>query len=153
MGCGLLIVVSAISLFCLFRPVRGDTARFLRKSEWALFFCAVWIFATVIPFDVFFATRSASVTATLSGVPISQSVIQSIEKSLGISPVYNDSWFCEPFTSIYHSCVILTICFFFSVRLLAIIPWFAFAFAVIAGVFQHIAASRTSTSAALVDEK
>lgn len=131
-GCGVLIVVSAFSLVSLFRPLRNNSAYLLRIQTWALFFCALWIFATVIPFDVFFATRSAKVTASLNGVPVSQAIIQSIEKSLGVSPIYKESWF---------------------LRLLAIIPWFAFVFAVIAGIFQHLAASRASSGHAQATEK
>lgn len=131
-GCGVLIVVSAFSLVSLFRPLRNNSAYLLRIQTWALFFCALWIFATVIPFDVFFATRSAKVTASLNGVPVSQAIIQSIEKSLGVSPIYKESWF---------------------LRLLAIIPWFAFVFAVIAGIFQHLAATRASSGHAQATEK
>ncbi|KIM59909.1 hypothetical protein SCLCIDRAFT_979116 [Scleroderma citrinum Foug A] len=94
-GCGVLFIVSAFSLVSLFRPLRNNSAHFLRIQEWALFFCAIWIFATVIPYDVFFATRSAKVTASLGGVSVSQAIIQSIEKSLGVSPVYKESGFCK----------------------------------------------------------
>ncbi|KAL4079918.1 hypothetical protein V8B97DRAFT_2020669 [Scleroderma yunnanense] len=99
-GCGLLAIVSAICLGFLFRPLRN--VLFLRVQGWTLYACALWILATVIPFDVFFATRSASVTASLGGIPVSQTIIQSIESSLGVSPVYKHSWFCKLFIQIYQ---------------------------------------------------
>jgi len=108
-GCGVLIVDSAFSLVSLFRPLRNNSAYLLRIQTWALFFCALWIFATVIPFDVFFATRSAKVTASLNGVPVSQAIIQSIEKSLGVSPIYKESWFCKLFALNIKHGITLTI--------------------------------------------
>ncbi|KAG6332669.1 hypothetical protein ID866_6423 [Astraeus odoratus] len=121
-GCGLLAVLSAL-YFVFTWFAFGNSSTSLRIQSCTLFFCAVWLFATLVPFDLFFATRQASVSATLDGITVSQSIIQNIEEALGISPVYREQSF---------------------LKLVAILPWFAFLFAIIAGLILHVAASRVS---------
>lgn len=53
-----------------------------------LAFASVWLLAVTIAFTVIFATRSARVSATLGGVQLPQSVIDTQSRALGVSPIY-----------------------------------------------------------------
>jgi len=108
-----------------------------------MLFSALWLLAAVIACDVFFATRSTKVTATVGEFAISQTSIQQIEKAMGISPEYKDKW--------YRACAVclctigvnssLTSC---KVRLCAILPWFAVLFATLSGLLLYRAARNTN---------
>jgi hypothetical protein len=107
-----------------------------------MLFSALWLLAAVIACDVFFATRSTQVTATVGEFAISQSSLQQIEKAMGISPEYKDKW--------YRACAVccvsginssLTSC---KVRLCAILPWFAVLFATLSGLLLYRAARNTN---------
>ena len=54
------------------------------------FFCATFIFASLVPFDVFYANRSAKVTAHIGSITVPPSVVQQIQEAAGLSPVYKD---------------------------------------------------------------
>lgn len=64
-------------------------------------------------------------SATLDGVPVPASVIQDVEAVLGFTPVYRDIDY---------------------LKLLAVLPWFALLFSVIAGVILHLAARRAGAA-------
>ena len=70
-----------------------------------LAFLSVWLFATIIPFDVFFAHDSVGISATLFGLPIPQNVIDQVSLALDIPTQYRDFSFCEyfyrPFLSLF----------------------------------------------------
>lgn len=75
--------------------------RFTRLSnqllpfEWmSLAFCAVWLFATQVPFTHFFATRSAQVTAFAGNVQIPPGLVQIVENQLGFTTVYRRIHYC-----------------------------------------------------------
>ncbi|KAI6121077.1 hypothetical protein F5141DRAFT_1022113 [Pisolithus sp. B1] len=119
-GCALQVVLSALFIIFVFFP-RRTTALSLRIQGWLLYFCGLWLLATLIPFDVFFATRQAKVSATLDGISVPTAEIQNIEQTLGLSPYYKDASY---------------------LKLVAILPWFAFLFAVIAGVILQVAAGQ-----------
>lgn len=85
---------------------RKDTAssRLTRLSErslpfqWiSLAFCAVWLFATQIPFTHFFATRSAQVHAFVGNVEIPPSFVQTVQNQLGLTSVYKKIGYCMSF--------------------------------------------------------
>jgi hypothetical protein len=69
-------------------PKLFSSTRFSRLQPIVLAFLATWLFASLIVFTDFFATRSAQVTATLGGVQLPAQVIAQVEKSLGATPLY-----------------------------------------------------------------
>lgn len=115
--CGVLALLSVIFLV----PTLFG-ARFLRIQSFVLGFFTLWLFATLIPFDVFFANRSAQVSASIAGFPIQPSVIQTIINSLGQTTRYKDVGY---------------------LRLVAIIPWFTFLFGVTSTVLAFMASRRS----------
>jgi len=115
-----IFVVTSISLFIIFfRPTTRPRTNTIQGG--LLAFCAVFLFATLVPYTHFFRTRSAVVHATLGGVPVPQSIIDALQKQNHISPVYN--------TLSY-------------LRLVAILPWFTLLFTIIASIVLLMAASR-----------
>ncbi|KAF8838186.1 hypothetical protein BDN67DRAFT_971941 [Paxillus ammoniavirescens] len=118
--CALLALLSAISVAFMWCPIQNKRFWF-RSQSCALFFCSIWLFVTLIPFDYFFTNREAQVTATLGGVPVSDSTLKHVEQVLGVTPVYRDLDY---------------------LKLVAILPWFALIFSVISGVLLHISARR-----------
>ncbi|KAF9233777.1 hypothetical protein BU15DRAFT_53449 [Melanogaster broomeanus] len=129
--CALLALLSGVFFAFTWCPVK-DKRFWFRLQSCALFFCAIWLFATLIPFDYFFANREAQVSASVNGVPMTADLIQAFEQLLGITPVYRDISY---------------------LRLLAVLPWFALLFSVIAGVVLHFAARRAGAAAAGYDAK
>jgi len=126
----LIVVLSFIYILMLLLSRRKDTAssRLTRLSErslpfqWiSLAFCAVWLFATQIPFTHFFATRSAQVHAFVGNVEIPPSFVQTVQNQLGLTSVYKKIGY---------------------LRLLAILPWFAFLFTTIAAGVCFLASRR-----------
>jgi len=97
----------------------GTKRPHLRLQACLMLFGALWLLATVIACDVFFATRSTKVTATVGEFAIAQSSIQEIEAAIGVSPEYKDKWY---------------------LRLCAILPWFAVLFATVSGALLYSAA-------------
>lgn len=67
-----------------------------------LAFWSLWTFTAIIPFDVFFAKRSARITATLGGIAVPQSLIDALSAQLGVSPVYRKQGYCESFRCVYY---------------------------------------------------
>ncbi|ESK93370.1 hypothetical protein Moror_1781 [Moniliophthora roreri MCA 2997] len=90
----------------------------------SLAFCAVWLFAVQIPLTVFFANNEAKVTASFGPIPLTQEIIQSIARSLGVSPAYRDIDY---------------------LRLLAIFPWFTILFTSIFAVVSFMASRRRNS--------
>ena len=75
----------------------GRVSRTSRASDstlpiqWmTLAFCAVWIFATQIPFTVFFANNKAQIHASIGTLVLPQDQIAQIEKLLGVTSTYKD---------------------------------------------------------------
>jgi len=68
--------------------------RTFRIQGGLLAFFAIWLFATLIPFTHFVATRSANVTATLNGVRLPASLVQRAEQALGSTSVYKKIGYC-----------------------------------------------------------
>lgn len=60
-----------------------------RAGAFALAFLSVWLFATLVPFTDFVANRSAKVTASLGGTPLSPQEIQTYQDALGLTSVYH----------------------------------------------------------------
>ncbi|KAH7890517.1 hypothetical protein F5I97DRAFT_37605 [Phlebopus sp. FC_14] len=125
--CALLAVLSAIFFIFIWCPLPAKRVKFyLRIQSCALLFCSLWLLATLIPFDYYFANRQVGVSVTLDGVPVPASLIQALEEALGFTPVYKD---------IYY------------LRLVAVLPWFSFLFPSIASIVFHIAARRVGEGA------
>ncbi|KAI5994788.1 hypothetical protein EDD15DRAFT_2149176, partial [Pisolithus albus] len=102
---------------------------------WSLYFCGLWLLVTLIPFDAFYATRQAQVSATLDGISVPAVEIQSIKQALGLSPYYTDTSYCNPsrITEVFVNLIFL-------LKLVGVLPWFALLFPVIAGFVLQLAA-------------
>ncbi|KAL5521065.1 hypothetical protein ACEPAG_8987 [Sanghuangporus baumii] len=117
-GCGLLALTSLLTFLAyvsIFKPVSRRPVLFASLVHW---FLAVWIFATLVAFDVIAVNRSAKVAAFLGQTQLPDSIVQQQEQALGVSPTYWDHDY---------------------IKLLAILPWFAFLFAVIVGLERFFA--------------
>jgi hypothetical protein len=85
----LIALTSSFSLLVLVMGHKCNKSPFvLRIASCFLAFCTIWLFATLIPYDHFYATGSAKVTATIGGIAISQATIQAVEKTTGVTGVY-----------------------------------------------------------------
>jgi hypothetical protein len=86
--------VGFIALSFLSRAVIGKATpptRRVRLIEAALFaFAAVWMIASLIPYTVFVATRSAKVTAFNGSVPVPPALVEQTMKRFHNSPLYRD---------------------------------------------------------------
>lgn len=86
--------ISSIALFCLSRAIMRKATQPTRRArliESALFaFGAVWMVASLIPYTIFVATRSAKVTAFNGSVPIPPALLAQTMKQFHDSPVYHD---------------------------------------------------------------
>ena len=60
-----------------------------------LAFASLCLLSVMIAFTVIFATKSARVSASIGGIQLSQSVINSQARALGVSPVYKDQSYRE----------------------------------------------------------
>ncbi|KAJ7866937.1 hypothetical protein B0H14DRAFT_2731953 [Mycena olivaceomarginata] len=107
----------------------GISTRTLPLQYISLGFLAVWLFATEIPLSHFIATRSARVVASINGIQLPSDALGVIERALGVSTAYKD---------------------FSYLKLLAILPWFAFLFTLVAAIVTFLASRRR---APLVPEK
>lgn len=103
-ACGLL----ALTSFLIFVPLlllpkgastRALSTRTLPIQTSILGFLTIWLFATLIPFTDFVATRQAKVTAFLGSVQLPQSIIQAAQKQLGVTGVYKDIGYRESFST------------------------------------------------------
>ncbi|GLB40874.1 hypothetical protein LshimejAT787_0900890 [Lyophyllum shimeji] len=119
----LIAVLSSLSLLSLLvphSPTRRLSARSLRLQSFLLAFCAAWLFATLVPFTVFFANRSAQVSASVGSVQLPQSIIKQAEQALGTTSVYKRIGY---------------------LRLVAILPWITLLFTVVASGVLFVAGS------------
>ncbi|THH03711.1 hypothetical protein EW145_g6068 [Phellinidium pouzarii] len=109
---GLLAITSIVTL--LFTSLRtcklSTTAHRVLASLHVLF--STCLFAALVPFDDIARNRQVKITASLGGIPLPPIAVQQQEHALGVSPTY---W------SMHY------------IRLVAIIPWFAVLFGVLAG--------------------
>ncbi|EDR09850.1 uncharacterized protein LACBIDRAFT_325712 [Laccaria bicolor S238N-H82] len=121
-ACGITAAFSAISALLLFLK----HTRFFLAQSIGLCLCAIWIFAGLVAFDFYFHTRSARVTATVGGIAVPQAIINSVEKQLGVTGVYNQLEY---------------------LRLVAIIPWFTLLFTIIGSIIFAVSAGKTDTRA------
>jgi len=129
----LIALTSLLSLIILvFRRNATSSGRILRFLSYFLAFCTVWLFATLIPYDHFYATGSAKVSATIDGIAVPQTIIQTVEKATGVTAVYKHIHY---------------------VRNLAIIGWIAFLFAGITSVVSLLSAHRADDHSRHDDEK
>lgn len=116
----------------------GVSTRTLVVQYATLGFFALWLFATQIPLTVFVTTRSIKVTAFIDGLPLPNNIVNTIERALGAKTKYSSYDYrasyirpLKPHTLISCS----------TVKLLAILPWFAFLFTLVAAVVAFMASS------------
>ncbi|TRM62198.1 hypothetical protein BD626DRAFT_58016 [Schizophyllum amplum] len=123
-ACGITALLSLLSMLALLLPrLRTVPARLVAPL---FFFCAVFLFATLVPFDLFYSTRSANVTAHIGAITVPPSVVQQIQEAAGLSNKYSDKLY---------------------LRVVAIVPWFAFLFAITSGVLMLLSQSRERRTA------
>jgi len=96
----------------------------LRTQAILLSIASLFLLASMIPYMIFFSTRSASVKAFIGGSLIPDSVVQSAAKSLGVNGEYKSVSY---------------------LKLVAIFPWFTLLAAFIAIVLLFAAATRISS--------
>ncbi|KAJ7579839.1 hypothetical protein C8J56DRAFT_795949 [Mycena floridula] len=132
----LIAVLSLIYILLIFVPKFGRKTLLFQSASLA--FCAVWLLATQIAFTVFFATREANIQGFLGNIPLPSSLVQGVEATLGEDPAYKKRHYCKSFffSTLYPALTGHT------VELIAILPWFTFAFASIAAVVTFMAHSR-----------
>ncbi|TDL16088.1 hypothetical protein BD410DRAFT_795718 [Rickenella mellea] len=127
-ACTLLAILASLFFPLTFVPRKLfgiPTARGLRIQAYLLAFTTLWVFASLIPFDIFARNRSAKVTATLGKLTLPDSVVAQQEAMLGVSPVYWKQNY---------------------VRWQAIITWFAVLFGALASIVLFMASRRTTSS-------
>jgi len=122
--CALLSILSCVLFVFMWCPIKHKASSF-RIQAWTLYSCAAWLFATLVTYDYFFATRSAQITINFHGQRIPETVIQRLADLFDFTYAYRDVYF---------------------LRLLAVLPWFAFVSAVVAGVFLDLTAGRVEAS-------
>lgn len=84
-----------VSLVALVGVLFLATSSLLPLLAGLLAFLALWIFACVIPFDVFYANRTIGVSAALLGKAIDANTIGQAVSALGVSLRYRDYNFRE----------------------------------------------------------
>lgn len=90
----LIIALSTASVLALL--VRSKIRpKFFAVLGSLLAFASLWLFSVTVAFTVIFATKSARVSASLGGFPLSQATIASEARALGVSPVYKDQSYRE----------------------------------------------------------
>lgn len=93
---GLLALLSFLSLAYNVLPTfRPYAPKSLRLLSYLHFFMALWVFATVVAFDVIVRNRSAKLTAFLGTFQLTEAMIEAQEKLLGMSPAYWSNGYCE----------------------------------------------------------
>lgn len=113
--CGLLALVSVIIFVPLLLLPQGASTRALSTRTLplqtaVLAFLTVFLFAALVPFTDFVATREAEVTAFLGTVQLPQSIIQAAQRQLGVTGVYKDIDYRECFRLLFANpcCVLLS---------------------------------------------
>ncbi|KAH7912919.1 hypothetical protein BJ138DRAFT_1147266 [Hygrophoropsis aurantiaca] len=118
--CAVLAVLALVYLVFALLPA-GQKSKTLCLQSATLAFGSVWLFAALVPFDIFYATRSAAISATLDGVAVPEALIQQLEGLTGVSPEYKNINY---------------------LKLVAILPWFAALFAAVAAGVLYVAAGQ-----------
>lgn len=91
--CAFLSIFSCALFAFTWCPIK-QTAISFRIQSWALFLCAAWLFATLVIYDYFFATRSAQITINVHGQHVPETVIQRLAHLLDFTHAYRDAYFC-----------------------------------------------------------
>lgn len=105
-GVAILTVCLVIFIFtCLYivmlltRPVSFSSSRFITYQVAILAFLAAWLFAVLVPYTYFFSTRSVTVTVSIGGQPLPQSIVDALLQTLGrqngLSTRYRDHAYRE----------------------------------------------------------
>jgi len=123
---GLIIGLTIVSAFAVLYRSKTPPKLFAILGS-LLAFTSLWLLSVTIAFTVIFATKSARVSATLGGIQLPQSVINSQARALGVSPVYKDQSY------LLHA---------------AILPWFTWLFTTFAAVALFLGSRVHSTSTA-----
>ncbi|KAF5309987.1 hypothetical protein D9619_010245 [Psilocybe cf. subviscida] len=123
----LAILVSVYAVGSVFSPTKGLFARTLRVQAGLLLAACAWLFATMIPYMIFYLHRQAKVTAFIGTTQLPASVIKAVEAQSGSTGVYKQISY---------------------LRLVAIFPWLSLFFSLIAVVLLFKSASASSAATA-----
>ncbi|KAF8154420.1 hypothetical protein B0H34DRAFT_716409 [Crassisporium funariophilum] len=105
----------------MFLPLtRALSVRTLRLQSASLFFVCLLLFASMIPYMVFFVNRHADVRAFVGGVQLPAAIVAAVEKTSGSTSVYKKIDY---------------------LKLVAILPWFSLFFTLIAATVLFKAGS------------
>lgn len=118
-----LIALSCIVMILFHLRVRLSPLA-LRLQGAFLAFCAAFLFAVLVPYTVFYQTRSAIIGVTVLAIQIPENIVQTVQNVLGLQSKYSQLDFLQ---------------------LIAILPWFTVIFAVITAIMLFVAASRVYT--------
>ncbi|TFK93425.1 hypothetical protein K466DRAFT_478758 [Polyporus arcularius HHB13444] len=132
--CAALAVMSLLSLLLLLASAkRGPSlaARTLPLQAILLTILTLGLFASLVAFTDFVANRQATVVASIGGVAVPPSIVQSIENAIGASPVYHVKSY---------------------LRLAVILPWIAFLFGLTSSVLTLLAAARSRHASAATQD-
>ncbi|TFK66466.1 hypothetical protein BDN72DRAFT_771950 [Pluteus cervinus] len=117
-----IIISNLFTLFLFFKSWRFlSRPAVLRGQAFTLLFLDIGLFAAMVPFSYFFATRSANVTAFLGQQELPPRLVQQAEALLGITTVYHKTGY---------------------LRLLAVFPWINFLFTLVTVTILFAAASK-----------
>jgi len=125
----LAILTSLFAVGSIFPATKAFFARTLRVQAVLLLLNCTWIFATMVPYMIFYLHHEAKVTAFIGTTQLPASVIKAVEAQSGSTGVYKKISY---------------------LRLVAIFPWFSLFFGLIAVAvsFKAASASKASTIAA-----
>lgn len=101
--CVLISVLSLIYMVLLLLPgipsSNSAPRRLSTKTlpiQWiSLAFLSLWLFTVQIPFTYFFRTRSVGVRAFIGRIELSEQLVKTLQKALGISTRYKDKNYCK----------------------------------------------------------
>ena len=98
--CLVIFIITCLYIIMLLtRPMSFNSSRFIAYQAVILAFLAAWLFAVLVPYTYFFSTRSVTVTVSISGQPLPQSIVDALVQTLGrqngLSTRYRDHAYRE----------------------------------------------------------
>ncbi|KAJ7671996.1 hypothetical protein B0H17DRAFT_1335341 [Mycena rosella] len=124
----LILVLCTVYFIILLVDIKsrsGVSTRTLTLQYLSLAICVIVLFATQVAVSIFVSTRSVKVSASVDGLALPDSVVQTVERELGVSTEYSS---------------------FEYLVLIAVLPWFTFLFTLIAVIVTFIASRRETSS-------
>lgn len=107
--CLVIFIITCLYIVMLLaRPMSFSSSHFITYQATILAFLAAWLFAVLVPYTFFFSTRSVTVTVSIGGQPLPQSIVDALIQTLGrqngLSTRYRDHAYCELFFGSWYTC-------------------------------------------------